>query len=69
MENMNAIDIIMAIEGGELEVTNYAEWIRVKDIVTELAKCQGFYGRLLTGMKDFERAHNMRSQYIYPILF
>ena len=51
---MDAIDIIMELEGGELVVNNYEEWERVKDVASSLAQSQGFYGRLLEQMEEFE---------------
>lgn len=54
---MDMIDIIMALEGGELVVNNYEEWEKVKDVASSLASSQGFYGRLLEQMEEFENSY------------
>lgn len=54
---MDFIDIIMALEGGELVINNYEEWDRVKNIALSLASSQGFYGRLLEQMEEFENSY------------
>lgn len=54
---MDTIDIIMALEGGELVVNNYEEWDKVKDVASSLASSQGFYGRLLEQMEEFENSY------------
>lgn len=51
---MDAIDIIMALECGELIIDNHERWDDVKKVASTLAQSQGFYGRLLEQMEEFE---------------
>ena len=54
---MDTIDIIMALECGELIIDNYEKWEKVKDVASSLASSQGFYGRLLEQMEEFENSY------------
>lgn len=61
---MDSIDIIMAIEGGELEIENDKQMDEVIELTSKLARSQGFYGRLSEALKQF-RADEDR---IYPVI-
>ena len=56
---MDIVDIIMALEGGELVLKNINEWNKVKNISFNLSKSQGFYGRLYENMCEFEENNNI----------
>lgn len=67
MKNMDDISIIMEIEGGSLEIEDAEDWYRVKDIAENLSTSQGFYGRLLAGMEEFEEYNDIESEETYPL--
>lgn len=62
---MDVIDVIMALEGGELIIHNTEEWENVKSIAEDLSHSQGFYGRLLEGMERFEECNDLEE--CFPI--
>ena len=61
---MDSIDIIMAIEGGELKIENDEQMDEVIELTRTLAMSQGFYVRLSEALKQF-RADEDR---IYPVI-
>lgn len=67
VKDMDAVAIIMEIEGGELTIEDIDDWRRVKDIVEVLARSQGFYARLLSDMKLHEKEWDMSKKHNYPV--
>lgn len=53
LKEMNKIDIILELEGGDLVLEDFDDLEILKDICREFASSQGFYGRLL---RDIENA-------------
>ena len=67
MKNMDTIDIIMELEGGTLVVEDAEDWDRVKKIAEGLSASQGFYGRLLASMEEFEEYNDIEDANLYPL--
>lgn len=67
MKNMDDISIIMELEGGSLEIEDMEDWYRVKDIAENLSTSQGFYGRLLASMEEFEEYNDIEDTDLYPL--
>ena len=61
---MNELDLILEIEGGQLIISDYEDWNRVKELARDWSRSQGFYGRLLRDMIDFE---NNNDELPFPI--
>lgn len=61
---MDKLDIIIALEGGELTVNNFEELEELKNVCREFAYSQGFYGRLL---RDIEAANITEED--FPLVF
>lgn len=61
---MDKLDIIIALEEGELTVNNFEELEELKNVCREFAYSQGFYGRLL---RDIEAANIEESD--FPLVF
>lgn len=62
-KNMDTIDIIMRLEGGELLIENREDWEKVKNVAKTLAPSQGFYGRLLHSMLEFEENYTLEDEF------
>ena len=62
-KNMDTIDIIMRLEGGELLIENREDWEKVKSVAKTLAPSQGFYGRLLNSMLEFEENYTLEDEF------
>ena len=67
MKNMDTIDIIMELEGGTLVIEDVEDWDRVKKIAENLSTSQGFYGRLLASMEEFEEYNDIEDTDLYPL--
>jgi hypothetical protein len=52
----DSVDICMALEGETLMIEDMEDWNRVKSVAESLSRSQGFYGRLLAQMNEFEEA-------------
>ena len=64
---MDDISIIMELEGGSLKIEDWEDWYRVKDIAENLSTSQGFYGRLLESMEEFESNCDIEDTELYPL--
>lgn len=62
-KNMDTIDIIMGLEGGELLIEDREDWEKVKSVAKTLAPSQGFYGRLLNSMLEFEENYTLEDKF------
>jgi len=67
MKHMDDISIIMELEGGSLKIEDWEDWYRVKDIAENLSTSQGFYGRLLESMEEFESNCDIEDTELYPL--
>ena len=61
------VDLIMAIEGDTVKVEDAADWERVKDLARDFSRSQGFYGRLLRNMNEFEESYEGAEDLPFPI--
>lgn len=64
---LSDIEIIENLEGGELIITDVADWDRVITIANDLSRSQGFYGRLLRNMKEAEEDYGGKENLPFPI--
>lgn len=48
------VELITALEGDTLQIEDLEDWDRVKNLAREFASSQGFYGRLLRDMSEYE---------------
>ena len=51
---LDDVDLIGALEGDTLKIEDQFDWDRVKELVKDLSSSQGFYGRLLRQMNEYE---------------
>ena len=65
--DMDTVDIIMELEGGELTIADVDDWNTVKAIAGDLQTSQGFYGRLLRSMLDAEEEFGGVENLPFPI--
>ena len=65
--DMDTVDIIMELEGGELTIADVDDWNAVKSVASDLQNSQGFYGRLLRSMKDTEEEFGGVENLPFPI--
>lgn len=64
VKNMDIVDIIMELEGGQLIVKDFEDLEAIKNICRQFATSQGFYGRLL---RDIEEANITEND--FPLYF
>lgn len=64
---LSDIEIIENLEGGELVITDVADWDKVITIASDLSLSQGFYGRLLRDMKEAEEDYGGKENLPFPI--
>ena len=53
---VDSVDLICALEGDSLKIEDKFDWEKVKDLARDLASSQGFYGRLLRDMIEYEES-------------
>lgn len=66
VKNMETVEIVMELEGGELIINDFEDLERLKDVCKIFAGSQGFYGRLLNCIEENEA--NI-SENDFPIYF
>ena len=54
MKNLDYVEIVMELEGGNLVIEDLEDWDRLKGVVASLSESMGFYGRLLERMEDYD---------------
>lgn len=64
VSNMDTVEIITELEGGELVLQDKEDWDTVKALAKELSPSQGFYGRLLRDMTEYENEYELN----FPIV-
>ena len=64
VSEMDTVDIIMELEGGELVLQDKEDWDTVKALAKELSPSQGFYGRLFRDMTEYENEYELN----FPIV-
>ena len=65
--DMDTVDIIMELEGGELTIADVEDWNAVKSVASDLQNSQGFYGRLLRDMLEAEEEFGGVENLPFPI--
>lgn len=61
------VAMIMALEGDTLMIEDASDWEKVKDLAKDFARSQGFYGRLLRDMLDYEESVDGPENIEYPV--
>lgn len=64
VSEMDTVDIIVELEGGELVLQDKEDWDTVKALAKELSLSQGFYGRLFRDMTEYENEYELN----FPIV-
>lgn len=65
--DMDTVDIVMELEGGELTIADVEDWNAVKSVASDLQNSQGFYGRLLRDMLEAEEEFGGAENLPFPI--
>lgn len=65
--DMDTVDIITELEGGELTIADVEDWNAVKSVASDLQNSQGFYGRLLRDMLEAEEEFGGVENLPFPI--
>ena len=65
--DMDTVDIIMELEGGELTIADVDDWNKVKEVANSLKGSQGYYGRLLRDMLESEKEFGGVENLPFPI--
>ena len=65
--DMDTVDIVMELEGGELTIADVDDWNKVKSVADSLKGSQGFYGRLLRSMLESEEEFGGIENLPFPI--
>lgn len=58
VKNMDDLDIIIGLEGGELIVEDFDDLEAIKNVCRTMAGSQGFYGRLLRDIENADLTEN-----------
>ena len=66
-ECLDDVDIICALEGDTLMIEDEFDWEKVKEIAADFSRSQGFYGRLLRDMTEYEESVGGPENIEYPI--
>ncbi len=66
-ECLDDIDMITALEGDTLMIEDEFDWEKVKELAADFAMSQGFYGRLLRDMTEYEESVGGPENIEYPI--
>lgn len=53
---VDSVDLINALEGDSLKIEDKFDWEKVKELARDFASSQGFYGRLLRDMIEYEES-------------
>lgn len=67
VSKMDTVELIIELEGGELNITDVADWNAVKNVAIDLSKSQGSYGRLLRDMNAMEAEYGGVENLPFPI--
>ena len=54
-KNYDDVDLIMALEGDTLMIEDMDDWNRILLLAKDFSRSQGFYGRLLHSMNEYEQ--------------
>lgn len=65
--DMDTVDIVMELEGGELTIADVEDWNAVKSVASDLQNSQGFYDRLLRDMLEAEEEFGGVENLPFPI--
>lgn len=65
--DMDTVDIITELEGGELTIADVEDWNAVKSVASDLQNSQGYYGRLLRDMLEVEEEFGGVENLPFPI--
>ena len=64
---LDDVDMITALEGDTLMIEDEFDWEKVKELAADFARSQGFYGRLLRDMTEYEESVGGAENIEYPI--
>lgn len=62
IREMDDVDLIIALECNEVVVSTMEDWGRIKKLAKRFSASQGFYGRLLKQMEDFEEQYDIEME-------
>ncbi len=62
IRKMDDVDLIIALECDEVVVSSVEDWNRIKQLAKRFSASQGFYGRLLKQMEDFEKQYDIEME-------
>lgn len=64
---LDDVDIITALEGDTLMIEDEYDWAKVKELAEDFSRSQGFYGRLLRDMINYEESVGGPENIEYPV--